>query len=163
MKNQLGNVILEFAFGLSLLALLLAGSVDLGVALFRYNALQTALRNGAYYASMRTYDSATPSPSPSFQQAVANVVVYGTARPQADSPLRTPGLDPRSIEVRATFERGVPTWITVTVKSFPIDAMFAKQILVAKPSVTFPFLGRFAPPIRRQLASQTFRPQASGP
>lgn len=160
MRGERGNVILEFALSLGVMAMLFAGTFEFGLTFFRYSTLQTALRNGAHYAAQRTYESDSPLPSREFREAVANMVVYGESRPAADSIPLVVGLDPRMVEVEATLERGVPALITVKVKSYVIDAVFGKHTLVGKPSVTFPYLGRFAPPARSKVANAGSR--ASG-
>ncbi|MBL8230575.1 MAG: pilus assembly protein [Bryobacterales bacterium] len=157
MKSERGNVILEFALSVGVMAMLFAGTFEFGLTFFRYNTLQTALRNGAQYASMRTYDSDSASPAREFREAVANMVVYGEIRPAANAMPLVVGLDPRMVEVEATLERGVPAFVTVKVKSYVIDAVFAKHTLDGKPSVTFPYLGRFAPPARGKIASAGIR------
>jgi hypothetical protein len=151
--RQRGNVILEFAVSLGVMAALFAGAFQFGLTFFRYNLLQTALRNGAQYASMRSYDSDSARPSAEFQQAVANMVVYGETRPGAGSRPLVPGLDPDMIQVEAEFTRGVPAYVTVQVKSYDIDAVFGVHTFRGKPSVTFPYLGRFSPPVPEKLAA----------
>jgi hypothetical protein len=152
-RRPRGNVILEFAVSLGVIAALFAGAFQFGLTFFRYNLLQTALRNGAQYASIRSYDSESARPSADFQQAVANMVVYGETKPAAGSKPLVPGLDPGMIQVEAEFRRGVPAYVTVQVKSYAIDAVFGVHTFRGKPSVTFPFLGRFSPPVPEKLAA----------
>jgi len=56
-SHQEGQSLVEFAFGLVLLLILLVGIVDLGRALFTYMALRDAAQEGALYASI--YPTAT--------------------------------------------------------------------------------------------------------
>lgn len=151
--TQAGNAILEFALSIGVMAALFAGAFQFGMTFFRYNTLQTALRNGAQYASYRSYDSDSPRPSQEFQQAVANMVVYGESQPAATARPLVPGLDTSMIQVESEFARGVPTQITVRLRSYVVDAVFGTQNFQGKPSVTFPYLGRFSPPIPEKLAS----------
>ncbi len=78
MRTRRGNAILEFAVASSILVPLFAGVFQFGYTLYVYNSLDSAVRGGARYASLRAYDSATAAPSAAFSKAVGNMVVYAS-------------------------------------------------------------------------------------
>lgn len=70
--SRSGSAILEFALSFVLIFPLLAGSFQFGYSFYVYNRMQTAVEGGARYASLRTYDSETATPSPAYLNAVRN-------------------------------------------------------------------------------------------
>jgi len=72
-SDERGGVIVEFAFGVPLLLLLLSGAIDLGLALDQSSALRSAARSGAQYA-MRF-----PSDSSGISDAVKKSVTFEAA------------------------------------------------------------------------------------
>jgi Flp pilus assembly protein TadG len=133
----------EFALAVGLLLPMLFGTFEFGYAFYTYNRLIAAVREGGRYASLRTYDSSTTTPSDAYLTAVKNAVVYGN---QAGS--GTPvvsGLATSQIGVTMTMNNGVPDIVTVSVTNFTIDTLITTLNLANKPSAAFRFEGRYAP------------------
>jgi Flp pilus assembly protein TadG len=57
-KTESGQGLLEFAFGMVLLLILLVGTVDVGRAMFTYMSLRDAAQEGALYGSINPTDEA---------------------------------------------------------------------------------------------------------
>lgn len=142
-RLQRGNAIVEFAVSTALLFPLLAGTFQLGYSLYAYNKLESAVKAGARYAALRTYDSSTATPSAAFTQAIQNMVVY--ANPNGGTTPIIPGLTTDKIVLSVAMYSGTPDMITVTVSSFQIDAVVARITLAGKPSSSYRFQGRYAP------------------
>jgi len=141
--SRKGNAMLEFAVASVILVPVFAGTFQFGYTLFVYNNLDTAVRGGARYASLRSYDSATSIPSSDFSTAVRNMVVYGnsagTGHPIA------PGLTVENVQILPTMKGAIPESITVQISGYQVDAIFTKITFNAKPSTTFPYAGTPAP------------------
>ena len=138
-----GNGLVEFALSFALLFSVFAGVFQFGYVYYLYNKLESAVRAGARYASLRVYDSATSTPSAAFQTAVRNMVVYGNPA-GAGQPV-APGLTPEKVAVTAAMDRNVPVRVTVAIATLRVDAVVRTINLNGKPRATFPYMGRFAP------------------
>ncbi len=143
-RAQRGNAMVEFALAFGFLFAALAGAFEFGYSLQVYSTLQTAVRDAARNASMRVYDSASETPSAAYLSAVKNMAVYGD--PAGGTRAVAPRLSTGNISVSVTFDRRVPYQVTVAVVNYRIDAVFATLTFSGKPKVTFPYLGRYAPP-----------------
>ncbi|HAX43826.1 MAG TPA: TadE/TadG family type IV pilus assembly protein [Bryobacteraceae bacterium] len=152
-SRQSGNALVEFAVVLPLLVLLLLGTINFGYVMFYYTRVDKAVHDGARYGSMRTY-SEQPGDEAHFRQAVARAVVYGT--PAGGGSPVAPGLTEGNISVtRTPATAGTrPRTITVTVVNYDIPgASMAflpgnrRATVSGKPVATFPFLGRYVPPV----------------
>ncbi len=143
-----GHAIVELTLSLPLLAGLFLGAWQFGYAFYNYSKLQQAVRDGARYASMATYDSANSTPSAAFQTAVQNVVVYGDPSPPATpTPVPVaPGLAASNVLLTVTFASDVPTAMAVEIHNYQLPAYFCNATLVNKPSSWFPYVGTFGPP-----------------
>ena len=141
--SRKGNAVLEFALAFVVLVPLFLGSFEFGYAFFAYNSLQSAVRSGARYASLRTYDSDTDTPTADFILAVQNTVVYGnpagTGNPFVD------GFAPSDVSVEMTFWNGRPWAVTVSIPEFETDAVVDMVQFAEKPRLTVPYSGRWAP------------------
>jgi len=142
-SGRRGNAMVEFALSFALLFPVLAGAYQFGYAFFIYNEMQTAVRAGARYASLRTYNSATSTPAADYLAAVQNVVVYGS--PAGGEQPVVPGLEPDNVTVTVAFESGVPRQVTVGIENYQVDAVFRLLDFDKKPHVTMPYVGRFDP------------------
>jgi Flp pilus assembly protein TadG len=142
-RSRRGNAIIEFALAATVLFPLFAGVFQFGYTFYIYNNLNTAIRGGARYASLRSYDRATSTPSEGFSRAVRNMVVYGnsagTGQPIA------PGLTVDNVQVLPVMNGTVPGAMTVQINGYAIDSVFTKTTFNAKPSATFPYTGTPAP------------------
>src|SRR5258708_5447726 len=78
MRNARGVAIVEFAIGSGGLLATFSGTFGVGYSLIQYNKLEMAVAQGARYASIVPYDSATATPSAAFSSAVKNMVLYGS-------------------------------------------------------------------------------------
>lgn len=140
-----GNAIIEFALSFGLLFSVFAGVFQFGYAFVVYNNLQTAVRAGARYASLRVYDSSTSTPSAAYLAAVRNVVIYGD--PSGSGPRRIPGLTPEQVQVTIIMDRNVPKDVSVAIVGYTLDAAVRSFTLNGKPKATMPYMGRFAPDV----------------
>ena len=139
-----GNAMIEFALSAAILLPALVGTMQFGFSFLAYGKLEAAVREGARYAALRTYDSSTAAPSPAFTTAVQNMVVY--SNPNGGTTPIVRGLTTDQIVVTTAMYNGVPDLITVQLTSFQIDAGVAKITLSGKPWATYRYQGRFAPP-----------------
>ena len=138
-----GNAMIEFALSFGLLFAVFSGVFQFGYALYVYNALESAVRAGVRYASLRTYDSATATPSSAYLTGVRNVVVYGNPAGGGQSVAR--GLTPAHVTLTVTFDHNVPALVAVGITNYTISAVVRSFTLTNKPNAAFPYMGRFAP------------------
>ncbi|MBL8237140.1 MAG: pilus assembly protein [Bryobacterales bacterium] len=141
-KRQSGNSLIEFAIAFGFLFPVLAGTFQFGYAFFLYNELQNAVRAGARYASMKTYDSATATPSSAFTASVRNAVVYGNPA-GGDVPV-VPSLTAENVAVTVSWTNGVPGVMTVSIQNYTMNA-FLKTFTISRPSASFNYVGVYAP------------------
>src|SRR5262249_35620747 len=114
-----------------------------GYALIQYNRLETAVAQGAQYASVVPYDSATTTPSAAFLASVKNMVLYG--KPQTGTSPVVSGLTTSNVSLTVTFTNGVPSSMKVAVTGYTINALFRTHTLTGKPAAIFPYRGVWAP------------------
>jgi hypothetical protein len=96
-----GSVLIEFTLLTPLLVALFLGTWQFGYAYFLYDKAEQAVRAGARYASERTYDSDTSTPSAAFVQGVRNVVLYGD--PAGGTTPVVPDLAAANVKVEVSF------------------------------------------------------------
>jgi hypothetical protein len=120
-----------------------SGTFEIGYSLIQYNQLETAVAQGARYASIVPYDSATATPSSGFSSAVKNMVLYGS--PVAGNAPVLSGLGTGNVNLVVTFANGVPSSVAVSISGYTINALFATYVLTSKPQVTYPYQGLWAP------------------
>jgi len=142
-RHQQGNAVVEFALSFGLLFTVFGGVFQFGYVYYVYNTLESAVRGGARYASVRVYDSPTSTPSSAYRTAVENMVVYGN--PAGSGQPLAPGLTPEKVSVTVAMDRNVPARITVAISNYTVSAVLRSFAFAGKPKVTFPFVGRFAP------------------
>jgi Flp pilus assembly protein TadG len=147
-RSRRGNVILEFALTSSLMMFLLLGTFQFGQSLLTYNNLVNAVRHGARYAStIKISNLGDATLSNAYVDAVRNAVVYGDPFPSdmGTVPI-VPGLTPSQVDVQVEFDAGnVPRHVTVRLNSYTINAVGTSFTIQNKPSLRFPFLGRYCP------------------
>ena len=134
---------IEFAIATGILVPAFIGTFQFGYTFHVYNNLNSAVRGGARYGSMQSYDSGTSTPSTAFSTAVKNMVVYGNSA-GTGSPV-TPGLTTDNVQVVAVMKGAIPSSITVKVTGYTIDALFRTFTFNGKPSTTFAYTGTAAP------------------
>ena len=142
-RNQSGAAMVEFAVGSGILLALLSGTFELGYTFIQYNKLETAVAQGARYASLVPYDSSTPMPSAGFLSAVKNVVLYGSPE-TGDTPVVN-GLSVGNINLNVSFKDGVPSSMEVSITGYVVNALFRNHTLEGKPRATYPYQGIWAP------------------
>jgi Flp pilus assembly protein TadG len=142
-RNRRGMAIVEFALGSGVLLAAFSGTFEIGYSLIQYNKLETAVAQGARYASIVPYDSATATPSAAFSSAVKNMVLYGS--PAMGSLPALSGLSAGNVNLTVTFANGVPSSIQVSISGYTINALFRTYTLTGKPQVTYPYQGVWAP------------------
>jgi len=139
---------IEFTLSLTFLIPLFLGLWSFGYSFFQYSELENAVRSGARYASLQTYDSASATPSSAFLTAVQKATVYGD--PAADTSSATPvvaGLNTSNVKLTVTFtSTGAPSAMTVSITGFVLKTYVGSVTLNNKPYVWFPYLGTFGPP-----------------
>jgi Flp pilus assembly protein TadG len=145
-KRQGGSVIVELTLSLTFLSALFLGTWQYGYTFYIYAELEQAVRAGARYASLLTYDSGTSTPSADFQTAVQNVVVYGDPAPPNGTAPVAPGLTTSNVSLTVTWVNGVPTAMTVAITGYQVPTYLGSATLTGKPTTTFPFVGIFGPP-----------------
>jgi len=147
-RRQSGHAIIELSLAMPFLISMLLGIWQFGYAFYNYAKLEQAVRAGARYASIATYDSATSTPSLGFQTAVQNVVVYGQPSPPASpAPVPVaPELAAGNVVLTVTFASAVPTAVTVAINNYKLPAYFGNMTLKNKPAAWFPYVGTFGPP-----------------
>lgn len=141
--SRQGSALLEFALATSILIPLFTGTFQFGYTLYVYNNLQSAVRGGARYASMRSYDSANDMPSIGFSTAVKNMVVYGN--PDGTGQPVSRGLTISNVQIQPNMNGAAPESITVQIAGYKIDAVFTSFTFNGKPGATFPYTGTAAP------------------
>ena len=142
-KKRSGSVLVEFTLSAIFLTGLFLGVWQFGYGFYIYNELEQSVRAGARYASLRTYNSATSTPTSDFLTAVQNVVVYGD--PAGGTTPVAPGLTTANVSLTVTFT-SVPTEMNVAITGYQLPTYFGSQTLSGKPTTTFPFVGVFGPP-----------------
>jgi Flp pilus assembly protein TadG len=142
-RNRSGMVIVEFAMGSGVLLAAFFGTFEIGYSSIQYNKLETAVAEGARYASIVPYDSATASPSAAFLPAVQNMVLFGSPT-AGTSPVLT-GLTTGNVNLTVTFANGVPSSMQVSISGYTINALFGTYTLTGKPQVTYQYQGVWAP------------------
>ncbi len=143
-QNQRGSIFIEFALTFLLLVAIFTGTFQIGYAFFAYNTLSNAVRQGSRYASLRPYDSASSTPSASFNTAVQNFVVYGDPAGGTTPILR--GLTTSNVRLTILTVGSAPVQVTVAITGYTIAAVFANFVLNNKPSCSFPYFGIPTPP-----------------
>jgi Flp pilus assembly protein TadG len=141
-----GHAVLELALSAGIMAAVLGGAFQFGYSFYVYNKLVTAVGNGARYAAQRTYRTATPEDVAKGTAAIRNMVVYGDSRPAPGAEPVVPRLRPEDVGVEwREGANGVPEAVSVAITEYKVNALFGGVVLTGRPSVEFPYVGRYAP------------------
>lgn len=138
-----GNAMLEFALAFVVMVPLFLGTYEFGYAFYIYNSLQSAVRSGARYASLRSYDSATNTPSDAYTLAVKNAVVYGDPAGSGDPVV--PNLSVDDVAVDMVFANGRPWDVEISLPGYETDAVVNMVQIKHKPRLKLPYTGRWDP------------------
>jgi Flp pilus assembly protein TadG len=152
-RRRSGSTLIELTLLTPLIVSLFLGTWNYGYAYFLYDKAEQAVRAGARYASVRTYDSSTSTPSQGFVDDVRNVVIYGS--PAGGTSVVVPGLAAANVVVQVSFyDNGfaqpsgndmlVPKRVAVSINNFSVGT-FGILALTGKPRVEFPYMGVFRP------------------
>ena len=147
MRNrQRGHAMIELAVSAGVMVTFLAGTFQFGYTFYVYNQLVNAVGNGARYAAQRTYRAATDQDVERGNQAIRNLVVYGDAQAATDAAPVVANLKPENVEVRWILSGdGAPAAVNVAIRGFSADAAIQAFPFDGRPSVEFPYVGRYAP------------------
>ena len=129
--NNRGSALIEFAGSLLIISTLFTGVFQLGYAFHNYNSLVNAVRAGARYAALQPVQSKATNED--FAKSVRNVVLYGDPAPPPGARTVAPGLAENNVQLIVG-----PRTMTVTIRDFRIDSMFARIDIDGRPTVTFP-------------------------
>jgi len=88
-------------------------------------------------------NSGNTSQDTAWQTKVQNVVVYGTPTPAGSATPVVPNLTTGNVSATATFASGVPSYVTVKISSYSLDAIVKTFTLTNKPLLTTPFMGQY--------------------
>jgi Flp pilus assembly protein TadG len=150
-RRQRGNAMIEFALSALVLATMFLATFQFGYTFYVYSRLQTAIRNGARYASIRTIRTGSSASITNFKTAVQQMVVYGSPTATAGTPV-VPGLTTSGITVNVTGSSGaaasssvMPYKVQVYVSNYSLDALFKTYSFSSKPYENFPYVGIWQP------------------
>jgi Flp pilus assembly protein TadG len=106
--KQRGIAMTEFAIVVPIFLLLMLATAELGRALYQYNTLTKAVRDGARYLSVHALEAGVTGPDKidaADKTAAANLVAYGTVT-EGDEPL-LPGLSAGDVTCEAIDDENV--------------------------------------------------------
>jgi len=150
-KRQRGHAMIELAISAAVMVSCLGGTVQFGYTFYIYNELVSAVGNGGRYAAMRTYRAASPADIEKGKTAIRNMVVYGDTRPAPGAVPQVANLRPEQVRVNwipvsNSDESGdKPGFVDVSIAEYTVDAAFGMFRFSGRPSVEYPFVGRYAP------------------
>ena len=145
-RSQKGHAMIELAVSATVMVTFLAGTFQFGYTFYVYNQLVNAVGNGARYAAQRTYRAATGQDVDRGNQAIKNLVVYGDAQPAPGAAPMVANLKPEHVDVRWVLNGdGAPAGVDVAIRGYAVDAAFQVFSFEGRPSVEFPYVGRYAP------------------
>jgi len=138
---------IELAISAAVMVSCLGGTVQFGYTFYIYNELVSAVGNGGRYAAMRTYRAASPTDIEKGKAAIRNMVVYGDARPTQGTLPQVSNLRPEQVHVEWIKDESSdkPGFIDVSIADYTVDAAFGMFRFTGRPSVEYPFVGRYAP------------------
>jgi Flp pilus assembly protein TadG len=145
--SRRGNAMIEFALSAMVLTYSFTAVFQFGYSMYLYNELVGAVRAGARYASLAMVSNdGSQAVQSAYTTAVQNMVVYGNTSPAQGDQAVVPGLTTGQVNITPTFPNGtapVPSYMTVSINSYSIDAVFKTYTLTGKPSLKVPFMGKY--------------------
>jgi hypothetical protein len=152
MKRQKGHALLELALSAAVMVSCLTGTFRFGYTFYIYNELVTAVGNAARYAAVRSYRAATPEDVERGKAAIRNMAVYGNPSPAPGAVPAVPNLTPEQVRVSYVQgehvqgeQGGPPAAVDVSIVNYNAGNTLGAFTLDKRPSVEFPFVGRYAP------------------
>ncbi len=136
----------EFGLGSALVLLILAGVLEFGYSFYIYNSLQSSVRDGARYASLRPFDLAGGNSGDGWAAAVRNMTVYGDPGADGSGNALVPGLTTGHVTVISTPSGVVPEDVSVQIDGLTINTFLRELTITGKPKATFRFMGRIVVP-----------------
>ncbi len=153
-KQKRGSVLIELALVMTIFVPLMLGAVHFGYLFYLYNGLEKSIRDGARYAASRTYVT-----QGAYEDVIKSVVVCGswngtcgtTGGPQAT----VVDLTTSMVSVTPIFGTGGrPARVRIAIQNYPYRGVLSSVLnsntggvlYLSKPSVEFPYFGRYAPP-----------------
>lgn len=133
----------ELALGSAVIMATFTGTFEFGYTFYQYNALATAVNDGARFASLLPYDSDTATMSSTYSDAIKNMVVYGN--PTGGTSALVPGLTTAHVTVSVTFANSAPSKVTVGITGYTLNSVFGSMNCTGKPSFTYPYSGIYQP------------------
>jgi Flp pilus assembly protein TadG len=144
LQRERGHAMLELAISAGVMVSCLVGTFQFGYTFYTYNQLVTAVGNGARYAAQRTYTGGIEDVERG-NAAIRNMVVYGDAQPAPEAAPVVPKLTPAEVDVRWDLAGdGTPLNVNVAIKGYTTDAIFRSFTFDGRPSVQFPYVGKYA-------------------
>ncbi|HWR54767.1 MAG TPA: TadE family protein [Bryobacteraceae bacterium] len=150
--RRAGSVLVEFTLAVPLLTLLFLGTFQFGWAFFLYSELETSVRAGARYASVRAYNPPTlaagadPSTADAgYRDAIRDTVRYGDIMTKDMTVV--PNLLPEQVLITMPDYNVAPTGpkrVRVCINGYSVG-FFSPVQMTNKPCVEFPYVGNFAP------------------
>jgi Flp pilus assembly protein TadG len=148
--SRRGNAMIEFALSVGILVPLFLGTFQFGYTFYVYNLLNSQIRAGARYASMRAFRCNKTSSITAFKTRVKNMVRFGN--PDGSGDLIVPGLDDNELNVQIKDKNDadadsthLPAYVIVSASTFPVDAIVGTYNFTGKPFLRFPYIGQFSP------------------
>jgi hypothetical protein len=143
LRKQQGHALLELALSAAVMVSCLTGTFRFGYTFYIYNELVTAVGNAGRYAAIRSYRAATPEDIERGKAAIRNMAVYGNPSPPSGAVPVVPNLTTEQVQVSwvAGEPAGPPAAVDVSIVNYAAGGF----TLDKRPSVEFPFVGRYAP------------------
>jgi len=138
-REERGVELIEFAFVIPLLALLLAGGIEFGRAFYTYNILTKSVRNATRYAADTIISPAARIPTDCVDKA-KRVAVYGNVTGGAKI---IPDISETNFDVTAAAGSAANEFYVTVSANYPYSPIFQFLLPSAnfKPKVTMIFTG----------------------
>lgn len=137
-KSERGNAMLEFALGWSILWMVFSGLYQIGYAYYIYNIMLESTSNAAALGSRLAFDTGNTS---AFTTTLKNMVLYGDETAGTNTLVRNMTASNVNVSYHPD-ANGFPTYITVNITGFTINALFTSFSLPNKPGATTKYYGQ---------------------
>lgn len=157
----------EFALVVPILTGLFLAAMFFGNDFLTYNRLEEAVRAGARFASIQTYDAYHTAKDPApptcascqfpltsgpFLRKIRNIVAYGCdpvteAESGCTATLVVDGVRPENVNVTFSIVNWVPRSVSVSMSGVTLPMPAGSVTLRDKPVTTFPYFGKYMAPL----------------